>query len=75
MKVLILTGCKTEKSQHNDLKEITTLQKEVQSFLDSYTKEYVRLYTISSEAQWKSNTYIVKEDLETEKLVQQADED
>lgn len=77
--IFVIMGCKTEKSQSNNVevtqKEIdSTLEKEVQSFLDTYTKEYVALYTASSEAQWKANTYIVKGDEETEKLVQEADE-
>lgn len=75
----IITGCKTESSQSNQVETAQNetdgaLEKEVQSFLDTYTKEYITLYTASSEAQWKANTYIVKGDQETEKLVQQADE-
>jgi peptidyl-dipeptidase A len=38
------------------------IQKEAQAYIDSYTKEYVRLYTATSEAQWASNTKIVQGD-------------
>jgi peptidyl-dipeptidase A len=38
------------------------LQQEAQQFLDSYTDEYVKLYTASSEAQWKSNIEIIEGD-------------
>jgi peptidyl-dipeptidase A len=33
-----------------------------QQFLDGYNAEYVRLYTASSEAEWRSNTHIVAGD-------------
>jgi len=35
---------------------------EAQVFLDNYTKEYQKLYYASSEAEWKSNTYIKEGD-------------
>lgn len=38
------------------------IQKEAQQFLDKYTTEYVKLYTNSSEAQWKSQVEIVEGD-------------
>jgi peptidyl-dipeptidase A len=38
------------------------VQKEVQLYLDKYTKEYLKLYTISSEASWMSLTSIKKDD-------------
>ncbi|MFV0530770.1 MAG: M2 family metallopeptidase [Flavobacteriales bacterium] len=77
--IFMLMGCKTEKSPSKNTEvnangPNNTLQKEVQTFLDTYTQEYVRLYTAASEAQWKSNTYIVEGDQETGKLAQQADE-
>ncbi|WP_276132879.1 M2 family metallopeptidase [Polluticoccus soli] len=40
----------------------TAEQSDAQKFLDAYTQEYVKLYTNSSEAQWKSNTEIVEGD-------------
>ncbi|MDO7846320.1 M2 family metallopeptidase [Hymenobacter sp. M29] len=35
---------------------------QAQQFLDGYNAEYVRLYTASSEAEWRSNTHIVAGD-------------
>jgi peptidyl-dipeptidase A len=35
---------------------------QAQKFLDGYNAEYVRLYTASSEAEWRSNTHIVAGD-------------
>ncbi len=77
--VLIVTACKTEKTQLknaeiNENKITTTLQKEVQAFLDTYTKKYVRLYKDTSEAQWKANTYIVEDNKEIGESVRKAEE-
>lgn len=49
-------------------------QQEAQAFLDGYTKEYVRLYTQSSEAQWKANTVILEGDTTNMVAAQHADE-
>ena len=38
------------------------IQAEAQAFIDSYTTEYLKLYTASSEAQWKSNIEIIEGD-------------
>ena len=38
------------------------LSAEAQNFLDNYTKEFQKLYYASSEAEWKSNTYIKEGD-------------
>lgn len=38
------------------------LSAEAQTFLDNYTKEFQKLYYASSEAEWKSNTYIKEGD-------------
>lgn len=38
------------------------LSAEAQTFLDNYTKDYQKLYYASSEAEWKSNTYIKEGD-------------
>jgi peptidyl-dipeptidase A len=48
---------------------------EAQKFLDGYTKEYVRLYTNSQHAQWKSNTEIIKGDSTNTLAAQKADEE
>jgi peptidyl-dipeptidase A len=38
------------------------LQKNAQAFLDSFSTEYLKVYTKYSEAQWASNTKIVEGD-------------
>lgn len=50
------------------------LQKDVQTYLDTYTRQYQKLYTVSSEAEWKANTYIVDGDSATEKATRDANE-
>jgi len=40
----------------------STAQAEAQAFLDGYTKKFVELYYASSQAEWRSNTYIVEGD-------------
>lgn len=45
-----------------------------QQFLDAYTKEYVRLYTAASEAQWRANTVIKEGDTTASSAAQKADE-
>ncbi len=45
-----------------------------QSYLDSYTKEYVRLYTAASEAEWAANTHIVEGDTSNAAAVQKTGE-
>ena len=40
----------------------TVTQATAQAYLDTYSREYQRLATASSEAQWASNTRIVKDD-------------
>lgn len=47
-------------------------QQRVQKFLDSYNNVYQTLYTISSEAQWKSNTYIKEGDSSAAKATDEA---
>ncbi len=56
--ILVFASCATQnKADQNKI-----MQSRVQAFLESYNNEYQRLYTISSEAQWKTNTYIMKGD-------------
>ncbi len=50
------------------------VKKEAQAFIDSYTAEYVKLYTASSEAQWKSNIEIVEGDSTNALATQKANE-
>lgn len=49
-------------NNNNAKKEILEKQQRVQRFLTDYNNEYQRLYTISSETQWKVNTYIKEGD-------------
>src|SRR6476661_3526105 len=49
-------------------------QTDAQSFIDNYTKQYVQLYTNSSNAQWKSNTEIVEGDSTNTINARKADE-
>lgn len=55
----LLFSCanETEKAPDNE-----KVQSEAQAFLDNYTKEFQTLYANSSEAEWKSNTYIKEGD-------------
>jgi len=48
--------------------------KSVQEFLDMYSKEYVRLYTASSQAQWNANIEIREGDTLNSYKAQKADE-
>lgn len=49
-------------------------QQEAQQFIDSYTTQYVKLYTNSSEAQWKANIEIIPADSTNTMNAQKADE-
>jgi len=49
-------------------------QKTVQTFLDGYNTEFQSLYYASAEAEWRSNTYIVEGDEETEAATKSANE-
>jgi peptidyl-dipeptidase A len=50
------------------------LQQEAQKFIDTYTTEYVKLYTNSSEAQWKAQIAIVEGDTTNTANAAKADE-
>jgi peptidyl-dipeptidase A len=49
-------------------------QAEAQKFLDSYTQQYVTLYTNSSQAQWTANTAIIEGDSTNTENAKKADE-
>lgn len=49
-------------------------QEDAQKFIDGYTTEYVKLYTNTSEAQWKSNIEIKQGDSTNSLAAQKADE-
>ncbi|MBS1783759.1 MAG: M2 family metallopeptidase [Bacteroidetes bacterium] len=61
---LFLHACSSNNNQSSD----------VQTFLDHYTTEYVKLYTQSSEAQWKANIEIKTGDSTNATNAQKADE-
>ena len=63
--LLIFAACNTNKPVNNA---------EAQAFLDTYTAEYVKLLTASSEAQWAANTRIVEGDSTNAKLVESTGE-
>ncbi len=50
------------------------LQKEVQQFIDEYSRTYQQLYYTASKAEWKANTYIVEGDTATPAAAQRANE-
>jgi peptidyl-dipeptidase A len=50
------------------------IQAEAQAFIDGYTTEYLKLYTASSEAQWKSNIEIIEGDTTNAKATERANE-
>lgn len=49
-------------------------QADAQQFIDNYTRQYVQLYTNTSNAQWKSNTEIVEGDSTNTINARKADE-
>ena len=68
---LVLFSCSNEKSVERETSK--SKQIVVQKFIDEYTKEYQRLYTLSSETAWKANTYIKEGDTATSNASQRAD--
>jgi peptidyl-dipeptidase A len=50
------------KPDHKAAAELSAEQKEAQTFLDTYTSEYVKRYYASGEASWKTNTEIKEGD-------------
>jgi peptidyl-dipeptidase A len=61
---LFLAGCRSPQMK----------QKEVEKFLDDYTKKYQELYYASSRAEWASNTHIVEGDSTNAIATRQAEE-
>ena len=55
-------------------KDKTATQKEARQFIEAYTKEYVRLYTNSQNAQWQSNIEIKQNDSTNTIAARRADE-
>lgn len=60
-----ISACKQDHSK---------IQAEAQAFIDTYTAEYLKLYTASSEAQWKSNIEIIEGDTTNAKATERANE-
>jgi peptidyl-dipeptidase A len=63
--ISLMAACKQDHSK---------IQGEAQAFIDAYTTEYVKLYTASSEAQWKSNIEIIEGDSTNAKATEAANE-
>ena len=63
--ISLMAACKQDHSK---------IQGEAQTFIDGYTTEYVKLYTASSEAQWKSNIEIIEGDSTNAKATEAANE-
>lgn len=61
---LFLAGCRSPQMK----------QKEVEKYLDDYSKKYQELYYISSKAEWASNTHIVEGDSTNAIATRQAEE-
>lgn len=57
-----------------DGKDKTAVQAEVQTFLDTYNKEYQSYLTASNEGQWTLNTHIVEGDTVAAGIAAKADE-
>ena len=66
----ILIGCSTDSSNE----KTSSLQGEVQQYLDNYNKNYQELLKIASEAEWMLNTKIVKGDSITGPAAEKANE-
>ncbi|MCO6499530.1 MAG: M2 family metallopeptidase [Vicingus serpentipes] len=69
----LLFSCAGEKTEETPVAEVKN-NTEAQAFIDAYTEEYVKLYYASSEAEWKSNTYIKEGDTLTAYETQKAGE-
>jgi peptidyl-dipeptidase A len=65
---LVACGSKTKKGGN------TEKQKEVQTWLDQYNKDYQKYLTAANESQWELNTHIVEGDTLTEKKAAETDE-
>lgn len=66
--LIIACGNKTKKGGNAEK------QKEVQTWLDQYNKDWQKLATAASESQWNLNTHIVEGDTVTEQEAAQNDE-
>lgn len=64
LSIILMTGC-----SNND-----KVQKEVQTFLDNYNKEFQQKYYAWNKGEWALNTHIVEGDTLTAKMDQQAQE-
>src|SRR5207253_1474511 len=65
--MIAFASCQSGKSGNED-------SGAAQKFIDSYTSEYMKLYTSSSEAQWRANTEIREGDSSVTLAAQKADE-
>ncbi len=69
---LLIAGC--GETTTTEAPDTTNFQDEVQTFIDSYTKQYLELSYTSSKAEWKSNTMIVEGDTTNEAATKAANE-
>ena len=58
--LLVYSACNTSKS--SDSSTSSSFQDSAQTYLDQYSKTYQQLYTNSAEAEWLTNTRIIKGD-------------
>ncbi len=72
--LVCLSACSSPQGESGDGAADSTLQAEVQSFLDLYTEEYLELTTVAREAEWSSNTRIVDGDDSNSKRTEAANE-
>lgn len=69
--LICLFSCKDDSKKENNH---DAFKAEAQSFLDDYTKTYLKLYYDSSLAEWDANTHMVAGDNTNANKVQQANE-
>lgn len=69
--ILFITNCIYLQSCNNKMKT----QNEVQSFLEEYNRKYQELITLSSEAEWQSNTIIIEGDSTNARATEKAKEE
>lgn len=68
--IILLISCGKQAKKGGNAEK----QKEVQTWLDQYNKDWQKYATASSEAQWELNTHIVEGDTITEQKAAAADE-
>ncbi len=72
--LVCVSACTSPQEDSSDGQADSALQAEVQSFLDTYTQEFLQLVTVAREAEWASNTHIVEGDGTNSKRTEAANE-